>query len=278
MRLAPPSLAPAALPVPDEHLRSSFAWRYYYSAESTFSRRAVRHVRHHRIEWAVHLLRGLAPLGSGALLLDVGCGPGESTAILQREVGPFRRIVGLDISDGFGPLYRALTAANGVAAEYVRGTCLALPVADASASLIVSFEMVEHVPEWQRFLRESARALEPGGVLLVSTPHATGLHAWLKRPYRWAKGFERLNRAFREDGDFYERFLPRDELAAGLREAGLEEAGIALGCHTLTRTPDRLLPLNVAYERALESRGWLPGASVTTFIAARRPAPRLPGP
>lgn len=271
MRSAPPPLPPVSLPVPDARLRSNFAWRYYYSGEFAFSRRSVRQLRHHRLEWAVHLLKSLALPTSRSLLLDVGCGPGESTVVMQRDLGPFRRAVGLDIAEGFDPLYQAMTAANGVAAEYVRGTCLALPVPDASAALIVSFEMVEHVPDWRLFLREAARAMEPGGALLVSTPNAGGLHAQLKRPYRWVRGFEKMNRARQADGDFYERFLTRDELSAGLVEAGLEPARAALGCHMLTVTPDPLFPFNLAYERVLERRGWLAGSAVTTFAAARKP-------
>lgn len=271
MPSGPPPLPPALIPGPDANLRDNFAWRYYYSGEFGFGRRAVRHVRHHRLEWAAHLLRA-TPLRSRSLLLDVGCGPGESTVVLHRELGPFRRVVGLDVSDLFGPLYRAVARANGVAADYVRGSCLDLPVAQGRAALIVSFEMVEHVPQWVRFIREAERVLEPGGVLLVSTPNAGGLHALLKRPYRWAKGFERLNRAMKRDGDFYERFLSRDALVTAMAEAGLEVAGLALGCHVLTVTPDRVFPLNLAYERALERRGWLAGAAVTTFVAARKRA------
>jgi len=269
---APPQLRRPAAPEPDARLRDNFAWRYYYSGEFGFSRQAVQHLRHHRIEWAVHLLRAAGPLSSHSLLVDVGCGPGESTVVVNRELGPFDRVVGLDVSPLLGPLCVAMAHANGAPARYLRGTCLALPVRDGSAALVVSFEMVEHVPAWIEFLREARRALEPGGLILVSTPHARGFHALLKGPYRWVRGFERLSRAHRKDGEFYERFIPGRELVTGFASAGLRVLDVVRGCHTLTVTPIGLFAMNAAVERALEGADILSAAAVTVFVVAQKPA------
>lgn len=46
----------------------------------------------------------------------------------------------------------------------------ALSFADASLSMVMSFDVLEHVPEYSRAISEFARVLQPGGVLLLTAP------------------------------------------------------------------------------------------------------------
>lgn len=46
----------------------------------------------------------------------------------------------------------------------------ALSMADASLSALLSFDVLEHVPDYHAALREFARCLAPGGLLLLSAP------------------------------------------------------------------------------------------------------------
>lgn len=46
----------------------------------------------------------------------------------------------------------------------------ALSMADASLAAILSFDVLEHVPDWQAAVREFARTLMPGGLLLLTAP------------------------------------------------------------------------------------------------------------
>ncbi len=271
---APPPLRPLRDPPPDAALRTNFAWRYYYSGEFAFSRPAVRHVRHHRIEWAVHLLRSAGEPASRRLLLDAGCGPGEAGLLVARELGGFAEVLGFDVDRAFGPLQGALARANRATARYACGSALALPVRSGVASVVVSLELLEHVPGWRHVLDEMARVLEPGGLLLVSTPNPTGVHARLKRPYARLRGFGALNRAYRRAGDFFERFVPKGEVVGAARAAGLEIVAAARGGHVFTFTPEALLPLVRAAESALERRGRLSALAVTTYVVARKPEAR----
>ena len=209
---------------------------------------------------------------SRRLLLDVGCGPGESALQTARALGGFERVVGIDIGRDFGAVFAAFCHANGVTARYACASCLDLPVRQGSVSLLVSFEMIEHVPEWSRFFGEALAALEPGGMLLVSTPNPLAVHSLLKWPYQRLRGFDAMNRAYRRAGDFYERFLPVPALVGRARQAGLEVLEVAFGGHTFTFTPDWLLPANRAVEGFLERHDLLAHAAVTTFLLARRPA------
>jgi SAM-dependent methyltransferase len=53
----------------------------------------------------------------------------------------------------------------------VRTNLVAMPVRDGCADTVVSLQVIEHLWEQERFLRECGRALRPGGTLLLSTPN-----------------------------------------------------------------------------------------------------------
>ena len=267
MTAAPDELPPLPLPT-DASLQANAAWQYYYAKTAPFARACSKHVRMHRIAWAVHLLRGLSPT-HGDTLVDVGCGPGESTMMLARSLGPFAHVVGVEISLAAADLFRAFSRAGNQPASYVRGTCTQLPVKTGSATLIVSFEMVEHVANWPEFIAEAARALRPGGRLLVSTPNRGALHTRLKLAQRRLKGWKAP--AYKHYYDFYEEFIPDAELRRATEASGLALEVLTHGGHVLSVTPDWTLVPSRAAEQMLESRGWLDALAVSSFLVARKP-------
>ncbi|MGE5648485.1 MAG: methyltransferase domain-containing protein [Acidobacteriota bacterium] len=118
--------------------------------------------------WNEHVARYAfaSRLTAGKRVLDAGCGSGYGSAELARTA---RAVVALDIAGD---------AVREARAEYCRpnithltASCAALPLADASIDVAVVFEVIEHIPEWQEFLREARRVLVPGGVLVISTPN-----------------------------------------------------------------------------------------------------------
>jgi SAM-dependent methyltransferase len=77
--------------------------------------------------------------------------------------------------------------------ERVQGTATELPFADASYDVVLSLEMMEHLPAEARepALREMLRVLRPGGLLVVTFPAgatAERLDAWLNAAYRRRHG------------------------------------------------------------------------------------------
>jgi SAM-dependent methyltransferase len=248
-----------------ERLRHNFTWRYYYSGEFPFARQAVQHVRWRRFHAAAELL---APLPPPHRLLDVGCGPGESTLYLSHALR-VPDAVGCDISADCTWFASQLAAANDLPARFLVGSATRLPVESGSVDLVVTFEMLEHLPHWRDFLKEGRRVLRRGGHLLITTPNAFGFHALLKAAYRTVRRFDRLNRAWSRDGDFYEAFLPDRAIRDGLTQAGLAVLTLRHVAFVITRQPNWTVPPTRRLEAWLERTPGLRRLAVTTVVLAR---------
>lgn len=101
---------------------------------------------------------------TGSLLLDVGCGAGV-LAPLVAHLG--HRHLGIDVVAGSVAQARA----HGI--EPVIGDAARLPFADERLDVVVAGEVLEHVPDPHRVLRECIRVLRPGGTLVLDTIAAT---------------------------------------------------------------------------------------------------------
>jgi ubiquinone/menaquinone biosynthesis C-methylase UbiE len=100
----------------------------------------------------------------GGVALDVACGEGRFTRALS-ALG--FEATGLDRSE---KLIAAARAAD-PEGRYVVAEASALPVEDASARLILCVNALMHIVELDDTLREFARVLAPGGVLVVAIVH-----------------------------------------------------------------------------------------------------------
>ena len=95
------------------------------------------------------------------MVLDVGCGEQPLRALVEAGGG---RYLGADV------------------VQNSRGTVdhlcpiTALPLASGSVEVILCTEVMEHVPETQPALRELARVLRPGGLIILTTPLLYPLH------------------------------------------------------------------------------------------------------
>jgi SAM-dependent methyltransferase len=102
---------------------------------------------------------------SGAVLLDAGCGEGYGADLLRRALGA--PVVALD----YDPTTVAHVRRSYGEVAPVRGNLVALPLRTGSVAAVVSLQSVEHLWDQPTFVAECARVLEPGGVLVLSTPN-----------------------------------------------------------------------------------------------------------
>ena len=94
-------------------------------------------------------------------ILEVGCGEGELSERMQRELGA--EVVAVDQSERMVELTRT----RGVDARV--GDVQALPLGDEEFDCAVAAWMLYHVPDLDRALAELARVLRPGGRLVAVT-------------------------------------------------------------------------------------------------------------
>jgi len=105
-----------------------------------------------------------------ARVFDAGCGTGAMLEWAERDLGA--RVFGLDYSADALRFCRARTGAR-----LLQGDAAALPVAPATFDLVLSLDVIQHLPRPggdARALAEIARVLAPGGFLLLRTNSACG--------------------------------------------------------------------------------------------------------
>lgn len=109
-------------------------------------------------------------LGGGACrkVLDLGTGPGDIPFLLaQRSSIP--SILGVDAAETMLALARPKAKGLGLDARvtFARADVKALPFADGTFDGVFSNTILHHIPEPVVFVREAARVLQKGGVLLI---------------------------------------------------------------------------------------------------------------
>ena len=197
----------------------------------------------------------------GDWLLDAGCGGGRHCfGALDRGA----HVLGLDLDfEGLRLARAGINERRGSAVRKLHGGVLKgdvsrLPFPDQSFDRVVCAEVMEHVHDYARALRELVRILKPGGTIGITVPTATTEQVYL-----------RLSRSYFESpGGHIRVFRPR-ELARALSRVGVRVEGVsfahslhspywalrcALGLHDETPGPTR------AYRRFLirasQSRFW----------------------
>ena len=175
---------------------------------------------------------GRAPL-RGAEVLDVGCGGGLLSEALAGEGAP---VTAIDLADELVKVARLHALESGVKIDYQVKAVEALAAErPASFDVVTCMEMLEHVPDPGAILRACATLLKPGGRLFLSTLNRT--------PAAFALaivGAEYVAGLLPRGTHSYQDFIRPSELAAWLREAGLQLEDVSGMAYALWRKAARL--------------------------------------
>lgn len=147
---------------------------------------------------------------SGRSVLDVGCGAGLLAEPLARLGG---KVTGLDASPEVISVARDHAEAMNLDIEYRAGDVQEL---EGRFDLVTAMEVVEHVRDPAIFVKALSKRLAPGGLLIMSTPNATGWSKLLMITISEGLGY------IPKGTHDFDRFIAPDRLKLFLAEAGLK--------------------------------------------------------
>lgn len=111
---------------------------------------------------AAYLLPHLRP---GARLLDIGCGPGTITVDLARRVAP-GRVTAVDLSaDVLRSARQEAAGAGQENIDFLTADVYALDLPDDSFDVVHAHQVLQHLADPVRALRELRRVCRPGGAV-----------------------------------------------------------------------------------------------------------------
>ena len=119
--------------------------------------------------WYEHWHRYCAvlPAATGKRVLDCACGEGYGSMLLA---GIAAEVTGIDV-DSAAVRHATSRYAEQPNLRFIQGSCAALPLADESVDLVISFETIEHIAQQDAMLAEFRRVLVPEGILVISSPN-----------------------------------------------------------------------------------------------------------
>ena len=145
-----------------KHQRETGAQDYFRDHAVEWDRIRALHVAEQDVEAAMLEALGPGPFG---MLLDLGTGTGRT---LELFAGRYQRGLGLDVNQSMLDYARSKLSAAGLAnAEVRHGDLYNLALPAGVADAVVMHQVLHYLSEPLLAIREAARALAPGGRLLI---------------------------------------------------------------------------------------------------------------
>ncbi len=112
------------------------------------------------------LRRTLGASTHSLAVADIGCGAGSQSLMWAAEG---HRVAGVDISDPLIQVARQRAEAQSFDVEFTVGSATQLPFPDASFDVVLTAELLEHLPDWKPCVDDVVRVLKPGGIAYFCT-------------------------------------------------------------------------------------------------------------
>jgi demethylmenaquinone methyltransferase / 2-methoxy-6-polyprenyl-1,4-benzoquinol methylase len=173
-----------------------------------------------------HRLVAATGVGFGMSAVDVATGTGKVAVSLADAVGPFGRVVGVDVSQSMIGLARSRTY-DRVELEFVVGDALQLPLGDGQFDAATIAFGMRNLPDYGRGFAEMARVVRPGGIvacLEIARPRSlVGRlgRIWFERVVPWLGRLIGQGDAYRYLVESVRTYPPPEQIAELMRGAGL---------------------------------------------------------
>jgi demethylmenaquinone methyltransferase/2-methoxy-6-polyprenyl-1,4-benzoquinol methylase len=179
--------------------------------------------------WRARLV-GATGVGFGMSAVDVATGTGKVAVDLADRVGPFGRVVGVDVSEGMISLARSRSR-DRVELSFEVGDAMALPLVDGTSAAgfdaaTIAFGM-RNLPDYGRGFAEMTRVVRPGGIvacLEIARPRSiVGQigRLWFEHAVPVIGRAIGQGEAYRYLVSSVRSYPPPEEIAEIMREAGL---------------------------------------------------------
>lgn len=162
-----------------------------------------------RIPWIIREIKQRLPSPISAL--DIGCGAGFLTHALSCEDCD---VAGIDLSEKSLEVAKKHDPTGRV--RYFHGDAYSLPFPDRSFDVVFAMDILEHVEEPERLIREASRVLKPNGLFFFHTFNRNFLSYLLI-----IKGVEWFVQNAPKNMHVYPLFIKPSELGSLCQERGL---------------------------------------------------------
>ena len=191
-------------------------------------------LRSHRWRTAENSAAYLLPhLKAHMRILDAGCGPGTITAGLADRV-PEGRVTGIDAAAGIVAQAREQVGGRGNL-DFTTGDVYALDYPDATFCVVHAHQVLQHLSDPVRALREMRRVTKPGGLVAVRDADYGAMVWYPDVPVmdEWLALYERVARGNAGEPDAGRR------LHVWAKQAGLADITVSTSTWTYATPGDR---------------------------------------
>ncbi len=172
-----------------------------------------------------HFNRDATPIApfTGLSLLDIGCGGGLLSEPLARMGFA---VTGIDAGERNVSIAQTHAQQSGIAIDYRAGGPETL--SGETFDVVISMEVIEHVPAPESFIAQAAQRLKPGGVFIGATMNRTA------KAYALAVvGAEYVLGWLPKGTHDWKKFVKPSEFAGYLRHANIETSEIVGASYNL---------------------------------------------
>lgn len=112
----------------------------------------------------VKKLQGISKLGANQKILEIGCGNGIGTRLIQEFFSP-SELIATEFDETLVEIARMKIKRSNVSVE--TGDATHLRFADNEFDAVVGLSVIHHIPNWKDSIDELHRVIKPHGLLII---------------------------------------------------------------------------------------------------------------